>query len=294
MLLAASAVTFCVALFGALVVKYREAPTEFAGEDLEYSIPTPPFADLSHVTGDPKILPGEVGIRVPVLMYHHIRPILRPYTQKDRLYTVTPNVFETQMQALVDAGYHAISPDDLRDAIQSGTTTYLASKPVLLTFDDGFRDQYANGFPILQRLELQATFFLISKERSRGGLTDAMAVDLSQSPLITIAAHTQHHPILARLSVAARDREIQGSKEDLESLTGNPIRYFAYPFGSWTEAIAHEVKAMGFELAFGIRMGSLHTPSSRFELRRIIVRQGDDVVKVLDRFSSVDAAAKTR
>lgn len=296
--LIAAAATFSAALLGVCFLWNEERSQESVEKSLTYFLPDepastydktilhePPIAYLSRVAGDPKPLAGEAGVRIPVLMYHWIRPVLPKYTARERTYTVTPESFAAQMQALVDAGYHTITPDDLRDAIQSGSTASLASKPVLLTFDDGMRGQYQYAFPVLKKLGLKATFFLISNERSRGGMSNAMVADLAQSPLITIAAHTRHHFFLTHLSDAMLEEEIRGSREDLEALTGKPVRYFAYPFGSWSERIAEKVKDMDFDLAFGIRLGSLHTPSSAFQLRRIRVLEGENVASLLDAFS---------
>jgi len=295
----AAAATLGAVLFGVYLIGRTQQLQESVDEALTYNLPdelgsasdeaslhAPPLAYLSRVAGDPKLLPGESGVRIPVLMYHWIRPILPQYTARDRLYTVTPESFASQMRSLVAAGYHTITPDDLRDAIRAGTTTGMVSKPVLLTFDDGMRGQYLYAFPILKKLGLKATFFLISNERSRGGMSDAMVTDMAQNPLITIAAHTRHHTFLTRLSAAALDAEVRGSKDDLEALTGKPVDYFAYPFGSWNDSIRKQVESMGFDLAFGIRLGSLHAPSSAFQMRRIRVLQGEDVVALLDLFSA--------
>ncbi|HEU0050802.1 MAG TPA: polysaccharide deacetylase family protein, partial [Patescibacteria group bacterium] len=76
-----------------------------------------------------------------------------------------------------------------------------------------------------------------------------------------------------------------GSKQDLERLLGHSITAFAYPYGSWSFAIAKEVERAGYTLAFGVRLGSLHTDSSRFQLRRIRVLDGEALVPLLDQFS---------
>jgi peptidoglycan/xylan/chitin deacetylase (PgdA/CDA1 family) len=245
----------------------------------------PPLAYLAHVAGDPRVSAGEIAVRVPVLMYHHVRPMQNHFTSKERMYTVTPESFTAQMETLMAAGYVPITPDDLDRALTQGVSA-LPSKPVLVTLDDGFRDQYANVFPVLKRLGIKATFFIVSRASARTGSLDPATIqELDRSGLITIAAHTEHHAFLSRYSMATRHEEISGSKQDLEELLGHPITVFAYPYGSWTPEIAKEVEQAGFRLGFGIQFGSLHTPSSRYQLRRMRVLDGENVVALLDQFS---------
>lgn len=244
----------------------------------------PPLEYLRRVKGNPRLEKNEVAIRVPVLMYHHIRPMKATFTDKDRLYTTTPEAFEIQMESLKQAGYVTISPRELEEAIEG--RRLLPEKAVLLTFDDGYREHYTRVLPILQRLNLRATYFIISDaHRSPAHMTLKMIQEADQTGLITIAAHTRHHVHLARASVGQREAQIAGSKNDLETLLGHDIQDFAYPFGSWSQTVADEVKQAGYSLGFGIRLGSLHGESSRYQLRRIRVLDGENVVSLLDAFS---------
>lgn len=244
----------------------------------------PPVRYLSLVKGDPKLLKDEVAVQVPVLMYHHIRKIKPTFTSKDRQYSVTPEHFQAQMEGLVRAGYTTITPRELEEAIEGVGT--LPKKPVLLTFDDGYKEHYTIVLPILKRLNLKATYFIISGvTKVNAHMSVKMIQEADQTGLITIASHTRAHPFLARLSSAARISQIVGSKKDLEEMVGHPIYDFAYPFGSWNQSVANEVEEAGYTLGFGIRLGSLHGNSSRYQLRRIRVLDGENVVPILDLFS---------
>ena len=75
------------------------------------------------------------------------------------------------------------------------------------------------------------------------------------------------------------------TNQDLEKMVKHPVLDFAYPFGSWSQAVADTTKNAGYELGFGIRLGSLHGESSRYQLRRIRVLDGEDLVPILDAFS---------
>ncbi len=241
--------------------------------------------DLAPVAGDPAVEAGEGAVRVPVLMYHHIRPMLPSFSRADRSFTTTPEEFATQMQALKSAGYRTITPQDMEQALKEGAYL-LPAKPVLITFDDGFRDQYENAWPVLQSLGLRATFFIVSRAYTLSGCMKPDQIkELDASGLITIASHTKNHAFLTRVGKEKREDEILGSKLDLEMLLGHPVDVFSFPYGSWSREVAKEVEAAGFRMGFGVRLGSLHTTGSLFELRRIRVMPGDDILKLLERFS---------
>jgi len=244
----------------------------------------PPIAFLRRVTGDPVLVPGERSLHVPILMYHRIRQMQPWFTSKDRQFTVTPEDFTAQMEGLVAAGYTTISPRDLEGAIEGKMP--LPTKSVLLTFDDGYREHATVVLPILRRLHLHATYFIVSQAyHFHGYMTSDMIREADATGLITIADHTRHHVFLARMTAAHRASEIVGSKEELETLLGHSVSDFAYPYGSWNTDVAHEVEHAGYVLGFGIRLGSVHTSSSRYQLRRIRVLDGENVVSLLDAFS---------
>ena len=91
---------------------------------------------------------------VPVLNYHQINDV------DHNAMTITTKQFEAQMKYLSDNNYTAISPDQLIDHLETGAP--LPPHPVLITFDDGYKDNYLNAFPILKKYQMTATIFLIS------------------------------------------------------------------------------------------------------------------------------------
>jgi peptidoglycan/xylan/chitin deacetylase (PgdA/CDA1 family) len=233
------------------------------------------------LVGDPKPKSGERTVRVPVLMYHHIRAFRSNDTSRERAFVVTPEAFEAQLKDLVQKGFSFITPDELDAAIKGEGE--LPSNPVLLTFDDGLREHYTVVLPLLKKYQAKATYFIItSSNHLNGYLKDSMIRELDESGFVTIASHTVNHPYLARMSAAARANEIMGSKQALEKVIGHQINAFAYPYGSWNEQVAKEVQAAGYTLGFGVRLGSRHTPSSRYQLRRIRVQQAERISDLVE------------
>lgn len=233
---------------------------------------------------DPIVAPNEVSVKVPVLMYHYIRPLTPEMDAAGKWLSVSPAHFRAQMEEISRLGYHTITPDELADAID-GTKT-LPTKPVLITFDDGYRDQYTEAYPVLKELGLKATFFIISAYHVNPAyLTNEMLQELDRSGLITIAAHTRHHVGLADSKPEKQKDEIFGSKKDLEDVVGHPVTSFAYPYGNFNDAVKNLVRDAGFRIAFSTLLGSVHTPTSRYDARRIRVRDDEYLEPILKKFS---------
>ena len=94
------------------------------------------------------------SIGVPVLNYHQVN------SEENDMLSVPVEEFEAQMAYLEESGYTTITPDQLRDFLTDGTP--LPEKPVLITFDDGYKDNYTNAFPILKKHHMTATIFLVT------------------------------------------------------------------------------------------------------------------------------------
>src|SRR6476620_9588836 len=111
-------------------------------------------------TGASATVPQADSLRVPILVYHSVMPHHPGQTAEQRVLDVDDSVFVAQMQYLVDGGYHVISFAALVDALEGRDT--LPKHAVVITFDDGWENQYRHAFPILRRFGLPATFFVFT------------------------------------------------------------------------------------------------------------------------------------
>ncbi len=170
--------------------------------------------------------PAEKGRRIPILMYHALAET--PWSVDEGLF-VRPEEFEAQLRILLEKGYETVTFDDF-----SHINDY--SKPILLTFDDGYEDNYTVLFPILQKYGCKATIFMIAGSVGRERfLSAAQLREMSDSGLVSIQSHTQNHPSLGEpLTAEALDRELAGSRRALEEVTGRPVTALAYPYGRST------------------------------------------------------------
>lgn len=214
------------------------------------------------------------SVTVPVLLYHYIR--VNP-DKNDKVgfgLSVTPYDFASQMNYLSTHGYHTITPDDLALALFSNKS--LPDKPVILTFDDSYRDYYTQAFPILKAYNLKAINFVITG--FVGGpnyLTWSQIEEMKESGNSVFGAHTIHHLALAYLSADSVRREIIDSKKDLENHLGLTVNWLAYPYGSVNDQVAQITKEIGYVGAFGTNFGSFQSKDKIFTLPRIKIGGGN-------------------
>jgi len=225
----------------------------------------------------PSFTPKPVeSIQVPILTYHYIRTVTNPKDILGARLSVTPAVFEEQLKILRDEKYQFITLDDLSASWEGKYT--MPKKPVILTFDDGYDDFYANAYPLLQKYQVKATAYIVPNFLNKVHyMTSAQIVELSKSPLITIGAHTMNHVDLRTTNKKTSMEEILGSKMILERLIGKNVHHFAYPSGKYTKNIVKAVKNAGYTTATTMQRGNEHKEKERLTTSRIEIIGGDSL-----------------
>lgn len=207
---------------------------------------------------------------VPILMYHHIRINPKPNNPVWESLNVKPTDLENELNYLSTHNYHTISLDDLYDAMVNQKS--LPQNPIILSFDDGYKNFYENAFPLLKKYKMKATEFVITQvETAPAYLSWDQILELDRSGLIEIGAHTQHHPYLTDLTATSINNEIEGSKKDIEMHTGHPIHWFAYPYGVYNNYIISEVQKLGFLGAVSTNYSPVQNKEKLFVMPRIMV-----------------------
>ena len=215
----------------------------------------------------PSVLPAR-SLTVPILMYHRIdylRPSLAPITRR---LTVDPGDFAAQMAWLQRHGFHTISQLQLFDALERGAR--LPQKPIVLSFDDGYRDVFGKAMPILYRLHMRATAYVITDRISGPDpsfLTWGQLTGLERRG-IEVGSHTVHHLELTGLSDEQALRELLDSKRALEQHLGHPVQWFSYPAGAENPHAVELVRRAGYVLAVTTRPGSVQSAQAPLELHR--------------------------
>jgi peptidoglycan/xylan/chitin deacetylase (PgdA/CDA1 family) len=207
--------------------------------------PAPPEISALQAAEDEARPIGEPpkSIEVPILVYHHVVP-----GRAAGVLFVPPEIFEQQLKYLQDNGYHSITFDDVADCLEYGAP--LPERPVIISLDDGWENQFTYAFPLLQKYGFSATFFVVTGyiDHQNFITTDQLKTMLAAG--MTIGSHSRTHPALASLGNGQRLKdELAGSKAWLEDKLGVTIDTFAYPYGSYTAAVAAAVKAAGYRTA---------------------------------------------
>lgn len=189
------------------------------------------------------------SINVPILVYHIVRPTYPDDSQAVRTLALTPETFDAQMIYLARAGYHVISFAALEDYFKYHTP--LPEKPVILSFDDGWRDQFTYAFPLLTKNHYSATFFVFTHSIGRPGFLSWKDLEMMRDAGMTIGSHSLSHPYLTRVATSTLWSEINDSKRILEQHLSMAIHEFAFPFGRYNSAIVAMVKEAGYYSARG-------------------------------------------
>ena len=201
---------------------------------------------------------------IPVLNYHQIND-----TEKNAL-TVNTEQFEAQMKYLSENGYTTITPADMLDAWENGTK--LPEKPVIITFDDGYLDNYNHAFPILEKYQLKATIFLISDYVNTypNYLTWSAVQDMQESGLIDFESHTLSHEELTKApSLDEAKHQLIGSKQAIEWNLGKQVNFIAYPCGEYDADIEQATKDAGYRAAFTVNYALAEPGEDPFILDRV-------------------------
>lgn len=204
--------------------------------------------------------------QLPILVYHIVRPSYMSDNAAVRALALTPQTFTEEMSWLRTAGYHVIRFSDLEAHVASSTP--LPTKPVILSFDDGWSDQFKYAFPILEHYQYPVTFFVFTNAINHRGFLTWQELHTLVAAGMTIGDHTRSHPFLTHIkSTTTLWSEIDGSKKLLERQLGVTINEFAYPFGQYNPTIVSLVKKAGYKSARGdYWSGNFQTAEHLFEL----------------------------
>ncbi len=219
-----------------------------------------------YVSDNGQYEPIPAGICVPTLMYHGIAEYPRG---NDELF-VTPAALEAQLQYLAENGYTTVTCEDF-PSLEN------IEKPVMLTFDDGYDDNYTYLFPLLQQYGMKATIFVISGYVNfTYYLTEAQIKEMADSGLVSIQSHTNSHPMLDTLDAETLHHELEISWLTLTRITGRVPFALCYPSGRQNEAVRQEAAR---RYCWGLLMGEgdYITGTEPFLLRRHYVSRDTDL-----------------
>lgn len=212
---------------------------------------------------------------LPILCYHRISEL----PTADPLYphSVSPTAFTRQMEYLAARGYRTARLSDL-----VRNSTCLGHRRVILTFDDGYLDNYEVALPILRQYGFEATIFLVSRylQPHTDGASQPAPMLSPDHVLemvhggVEFGSHGRTHRPLTELSDPEVRDEVAGSRQDLQGFLDRPVLSFAYPYGLSSPGIQRVVRECGYGLAVAVGNGM----ADRYNLRRIAIGRNQNML----------------
>jgi peptidoglycan/xylan/chitin deacetylase (PgdA/CDA1 family) len=219
--------------------------------------------------------PGPVLVHsrrpVPILMYHVIASA--PAGAANPQLFIKPIRFRAQMAYLAAHGYHAVTLQRAYEAWEHNGL--IPPKPVVLSFDDGYRGDSTHAMPILRDHGWVGNLNLELGALADGELTEQMIKSMIAAGW-ELDSHTVHHLDLTRLKGAQLREEIAGSRAIIQKRFGVPVNFFCYPAGRFNARAVSEVQRAGY-LGATTTMPGLASRADLYKLRRIRIDQSDGV-----------------
>lgn len=267
------ALVFIVAAAGCTTVGNKKADSGITPTPSPVATPTPvevkPTATPIPVTPGPtpSATPKTLAKRtVPILYYHAINDEIGQ-GQLAELF-VSPKEFEKQMAFLKQNNYNVITFDDLHNLDN-------VPNPVIITFDDGYEDNYLYAYPVLKKYGFKASIFLVSDFIGNSSILNKAQIK-EMSDLINFQGHTMTHPNLPDIKIEDAEKELSVSKKVIEEITGKPVTVFAYPTGLYNKQIL-DITKKHYQYAVWNGGGLYTTTDDPYIMKRVYIPRELDV-----------------
>ena len=191
------------------------------------------------------------NIKIPILLYHDFVTAVPDSDPDNFNYINTPQSFEENIKTLLEEGYTVISMEQLNEAYKGNIE--LPSKPILITFDDGYYSNYEYIYPILQKYNVKASIFVITDKV--GKEIDGIkylgwdeCLEMQNSGLVEIFSHSKKHIFYNKLPIREIRDDVKESYEIIEKHLGKKdLKVFAYPYGAYTNDTVRTLKNNGID-----------------------------------------------
>ena len=202
------------------------------------------------------------GAGVPVLTYHHIG-------DGQEWYRISAADFEEQLVYLREKGYTAVTVMELAEGLSG--RFQLPPRPVVITFDDGYEDNYAAAFPILKRQNMRGVFFVVTGKMGQPNyMSWEQAREMNEKGM-EIGSHTVHHYTLKEINLKELERELLSSRIMLENNVPAAAPVFANPFGETAPAVVELLGRTGYRAACSSVVGLNYPGGNLYMIRRMSV-----------------------
>ncbi|HEL2057310.1 TPA: polysaccharide deacetylase family protein [Streptococcus suis] len=208
-------------------------------------------------------------VKIPILMYHAIH-VMAPEESANANLIVDPTTFETHLQALQEAGYYSLSPEEAYKVLTENVLP-AGKKVVWLTFDDSLWDFYDIAYPILKKYKMKATNNVITG-RTESGMAGHLTLDQLKEMQVngmSFQGHTVTHPDLEYSSLEDQTRELQLSKTYLDTNLHQDTLAVAYPAGRYSADTLAIAESIGYKLGVTTNEGLASASDGLLSLNRV-------------------------
>lgn len=290
-LLAFIIILYAVAVANPGTVLSRKACSSWSLVKDQAFVMTHPRQDGSQKLPDNFLIQPGTAEQVPVLMYHYITPQANN-DQPDNNSIITLEAFEENMNYLHEQGYYTATMEELEQYVLGKTS--LPAKTVVITFDDGYQNNYIYAYPILKKYGFQATIFVIGSriQQETSPFDPAKKSFLSFEEIKASSDVFEYHS-------HTYDLHQKGFKKcgldyatgfDTKSLTADIAKmkelgidspYFAYPFGEKSTQMVYSLQENNYRMAFTVLQGFVKPGDSLMRLNRLTVTTATDFAELL-------------
>lgn len=214
-----------------------------------------------------KWIESDTEITFPILMYHSLTE------SEGNSLKIPPAEFKEHMKWLKDNGYYTLTPEEAYIVLTENKKP--AEKIVWITLDDGYLNNYTDGFPILKELEMKATINYITSKLGSSNYFDLNQMkEMSQSKLINIESHTVSHLDLNTLEDDRITTELKDSKSWIDKELNQTTSLLCYPAGRYDERVKKIAEDVGYKMAVTTEPGYAKKSDGLFGLKRVRISPG--------------------
>ena len=252
------------------------------------AIPSPTATATPSLTPTATYPPPPEAVNVPILMYHYVSEMPADADVYRRDLTVTPDRFEAQLLYLKEEGYTTVTLADIYETLTAGKP--LPPRPIVLSFDDGYKDAYTHVLPLLLEYGFVGEFFVLATPAHYEAPHYLSWNDMKEmaDAGMSMQAHGRDHLELTNRSYEFLVYQILGSREAVEAHTGQPVRFFCYPSGRHDADARAVVASAGYWGAVTTAWGTELRLDNRYAWPRIRIKGAWDLPSYASVLSSLE------
>lgn len=256
--------------------------TQRATTTIQTETPTTSTQETTETTQETTWQKQTEPVHIPILMYHAIHQ-MAPEEVANANLIVAPDVFESHIKSLKEAGYYFLSPEEAYKALTENSLP--AEKVVWLTFDDSLWDFYDYAYPTLKKYGAKATNNVITGTVGNSGNLSLDEMKEMQQHGISLQSHTVNHPDLEYATLDTQTAELTESKAYLDTALTQETMTIAYPAGRYSNDTLTIANSLHYQLGLTTNEGLASADNGLLSLNRVRILPTTTAEELLTRIN---------